>query len=259
MKIRNPARERLEKGGLAIGIGLRQARTVDTAVAMATLGFDWLFIDLEHSSMTLDMAVQFSVAANAAGISPLVRVPKGQYDMATRVLDGGAMGIVMPHIDTVEEAREAVDRLRFPPQGHRSVGGPFAQAAFASASLADGTAAVNAALLIAVMVETPQAVANADQLAAIPGVDVLLFGTNDLTMEMGIPGELMHPRVAAAYETVIAACKKHGKWACVGGVTSEEGLQRYIGMGCRMALAGSDFSFLMSAAGASARMLRALG
>ena len=77
MEVKNPARERLKKGELALGVGLRQARTVDIAPIMKSCGYDWLFIDLEHNSMTLDMAVQISVAANAAGISPVVRVPSG--------------------------------------------------------------------------------------------------------------------------------------------------------------------------------------
>ena len=127
MALKNPARERLKKGDLSLGVGLRQARTVDIAMAMKTAGYDWLFIDLEHNSMTLDMAVQISVAANGVGISPIVRVPYRQFDMATRVLDGGAMGIVMPHVDTAEEAAEIVDRLKYPPKGNRSVGGPMAQ------------------------------------------------------------------------------------------------------------------------------------
>ena len=102
MTIRNPARERLSKGELALGIGLRQARTVDIAAAMATCGYDWLFIDLEHGTMPLDTAVQIAVAALSAGIAPLVRVPSQDYALATRALDGGALGIVMPHVDTAE-------------------------------------------------------------------------------------------------------------------------------------------------------------
>src|SRR5712692_10587923 len=109
MNVRNPARERLNKGELCLGIGLRQARTVDVAAAMASCGFDWLFIDLDHGTMPLDTAVQISVAALTAGISPVVRVPSRQYSLATRVLDGGALGIVMPHVDTAEEARAIVD------------------------------------------------------------------------------------------------------------------------------------------------------
>lgn len=258
LTLKNPARERLQNGELAIGIGLRQARTVDAALALKTCGFDWLFIDLEHGAMGLDTAVQISVAALVAGISPLVRVPRGRYDLAARALDGGAYGIVMPHVDTAEEAREIVSHLKFPPAGHRSITGAMPQLAFRSAPLAEAAAAVNENVLIVAMLETPEAIANADAIAAVPGIDVLLIGTNDLTCEMGIPGELMHERVGAAYETMVAACRKHGKWAGMGGVYSEEGLRRYIELGAQMVLAGSDLSFLMAAGQARTKMLRGI-
>ena len=256
MALRNPAREKLEKGDLSLGVGLRQARTVDIAMAMRTAGYDWLFIDLEHNSMTLDMAVQISVAANGAGISPIVRVPHKQFDMATRVLDGGAMGIVMPHVDTAEEAREIVARLKYPPQGHRSVGGPMAQTGFAAAPMAQATKEVNDNLLLVTLVESPLAVKNAEAIAAVPGIDVMLFGTSDLTMEMGIPGQYDHPDVQAAYKTVIAACQKNKKWAGMGGIPGEAQLKKYVGFGIKMVLAGSDLSFLMEAATARAKALR---
>lgn len=254
----NSARERLKKNEVALGIGLRQARTVDVAPAMKTAGFDWLFIDLEHNSMGLDMAVQIAVAANGVGIAPIVRVPHGQYDMATRALDGGAMGIVIPHVDTAEEARVVADRLRYPPVGHRSVAGAMPQLAFQAVPPAEATKAVNDGLLVVVMLETPTAIANADAIAAVPGIDVLLIGTNDLTTEMGIPGKLDTPEVVKAYETVIAACRKHGKWPGMGGVYVPPVMEKYIGMGVRMILSGSDFSFLMEAARARVGFLRGL-
>jgi len=231
VEISNPARARLQADQLAIGLGLRQARTVDIAAAMRTCGFDWLFIDLEHNSMTLDMAVQIAVAAKGAGISPIVRVPNRQYDMATRALDGGAFGIVMPHVDSAEEAREVADRLRYPPLGRRSVAGAMAQFDFQPVPLAEATATFNA---------------------------VLLIGTNDLAMEMGIPGQFMHADIERAYAAVIAACRKHGKWAGMGGVYTEAGLSKYIGMGIRMILSGNDFSFLMAAGSARAKFVREL-
>jgi 2-keto-3-deoxy-L-rhamnonate aldolase RhmA len=254
--VRNPARERLMKGELAIGIGLRQARTVDIAPVMVQAGYDWLFIDLEHNSMTLDMAVQISVAANAAGISPIVRVPNGQYDMATRALDGGAFGIVMPHVDTAEEARTVVDRLKYPPDGHRSAAGAMPQLGFASVPQAEAVKLINDNLLIVVMLETPMAIANAEAIAAVPGIDVLLIGTNDLTMEMGLPGQVTHPDVAKAYETAAAGCKKHGKWLGMGGVYNEEGMSRYVGLGARMILGGNDLPLLVQAATARSQFLR---
>jgi 4-hydroxy-2-oxoheptanedioate aldolase len=253
----NSARERLEKGGVAIGVGLRQARTVDIAAAMKTCGFDWLFLDLEHNSMTLDAAVQIAMAANAVGIAPLLRIPAGRYDMATRALDGGAWGIVVPHIDSPQEAREAVARLKYPPLGHRSIAGTMPQFDFESRPLAEATAAVNAGLLLVVMLETPQAIGNAEEIAAVPGIDALHVGANDLCMEMGIPGDFLHRDVERAFATVIAACRKHGKWPAMGGIYTEEGLGKYVGMGVRMVLAGSDLNLLMAAGAARAAFVRA--
>ncbi len=255
---KNPARERLQKGELAIGIGLRQARTVDIAPAMKTCGYDWLFIDCEHNSMTLDMAVQISVTANACGISPIVRVPYGQLDMATRVLDGGAYGIVMPHVDTPQEAKEIADRLRYPPVGRRSIGGTMPQLGFPTMPPGESTKIINDNLLVVVMLESPLSIKNADAIAAVPGIDILLIGTSDLTMEMNLPGQLLHPEVVKAYEAVVAACKKHGKWAGMGGVYTDEGLTKYIGMGVKAVLAGGDMPFLMQAASAREKHLRGL-
>ena len=256
---RNPARERLAKGELALGIGLRQARTVDIAAVMATCGFDWLFIDLEHGTMPLDIAVQISCAALTAGITPLVRVPSRQYALATRALDGGALGIVMPHVDTAEEAKAIVDHLKYPPLGHRSVAGGQAFLGFRPVPIAEATRTMNAQTLVVVMLETPQAIANADSIAAVPGVDVLLIGTNDLAMEMGIPGEFNHAEIARAYERVIAACRRHNKAPGMGGVYVEDLLAKYIGLGMRMILSGNDLSLIMAGGSQRTKFLRACG
>ncbi|HZS82034.1 MAG TPA: aldolase/citrate lyase family protein [Stellaceae bacterium] len=256
MSLRNPARERLERGELALGLGLRLAKSVDIAKILKTSGYDWLFIDLEHGTMSLDQATQIAVAALDTGISPIVRVPALQHHMATRALDGGALGIVMPHVDTAEEAREIVDRLKYPPTGHRSVAGAQPQFDYRAMKVAELTQSLNAACLTIVMIETPRAVANAEAIAAVPGVDVLLIGTNDLAAEMGIPGDFANPRIAGAYETVIAACRRHGKWPGMGGLYQEELLRRFIGMGMRMVLAGGDVGMLMQAASQRSGFLR---
>ncbi len=253
---RNPARERLEQGELSLGIGLRQARTVDTAIAMATCGYDWLFIDLEHGTMPLDTAVQIAVAAQTADITPLVRVPSRQYAMATRALDGGALGIVMPHVDTAEEAERVVDHFKYPPLGHRSVAGGMACFGFRPVPLSEATQILNAQTLVVVMLETPQAIANAEAIAVVPGVDVLLIGTNDLAMEMGCPGEFGHPEIAQAYRRVIAACRRHGKFPGMGGVYTEPLMTQYIALGMRMILAGNDLGMMMAGATQRANFLR---
>jgi 2-keto-3-deoxy-L-rhamnonate aldolase RhmA len=256
VQVHNPARERLAKGELSLGMGIRMSRSVDIAPVMRTAGYDWLFLDLEHSAMDLDTACQISVAALGAGIAPIVRVPNKQYWMATRVLDGGALGIVMPHVDSAAEAAEVVDHLKYPPIGHRSVAGGPPQLEYRSLPVGETTVALNAATLVSVMLETPQAIADADAIAAVPGVDVLLIGTNDLSMELGIPGEFGHAKVVAAYERVIAACRKHGKWPGMGGVYTEDLMAKYIDMGARFILSGADLGMLMAGATQRAKFLR---
>ena len=255
---RNRLRETLQAGGLALGVGLRQARTVDTVKIMKTCGYDWLFIDCEHNSMDLDMAVAMCNAAGDAGITPIVRVPGYEHWLASRALDGGAYGIVFPHVDDGAQAARLASYCRFPPVGRRSVAGLPAQLDFRSYPQPEMIRLVNELVFVTVMIESPQAVAVADAIAAAPGVDAVLIGTNDLSTEMGHPGEVMHPEVRAAYETVIAACRKHGKFAGMGGVYNPPDMQVYIDMGAQLILAGNDFSFLMQGARARHDQIRAM-
>src|SRR6202012_6272277 len=144
-------------------------------------------------------------AALDAGIAPIVRVPHGQLDMATRALDGGGWGIVMPHVDAAEEAAELVAHVKYPTQGHRSVMGALPQFGYRGVGVAQTSRVVNQELLTTVMIETPLALENAEKIAAVPGVDSGRIGTNDLAMEMGIPGQFGHEKMVDAYRKVIAA------------------------------------------------------
>ena len=182
-KIQNVALDKLRNGDLAVGIGLRQARTVDIAPAMKTVGFDWLFIDMEHNSMDLDMVVQICVTARAAGISPIVRVPGFQHFHASRALDGGAQGIVFPHVDDAETAMQLVEYCRYPPVGTRSVYGTLPQLDFEALPLDQATLAINNSTLLVFMLESPNAIANANAIAAVPGVEITLLDTGYLFAE----------------------------------------------------------------------------
>src|ERR1700733_13481873 len=176
MSVRNIAREKLEQGQLSLGVGVRTTRSVEIGKMMATAGFDWLFLDMEHGTMSLDACAQIAAAALDAGNTPIARVPSGQYSIATRALDNGALGIVMPHVDTAAEAREVVEKLKYPPVGHRSMGGTGPHYGLRNVSVGDAAKALNAANLTVVMLETPAAIANADEVAAVRGVAVLLIG-----------------------------------------------------------------------------------
>jgi 2-keto-3-deoxy-L-rhamnonate aldolase RhmA len=252
--VQNVARERLERGELSLGVGIRVLRSVEVAKAMRATGYDWLFIDLEHGALSIETASQMCLAGLDAGISPLVRIPNGEYSLATRLLDNGAQGIVVPHVETAEEARTIVDRLRYPPEGHRGVFSSMPQ--FDYKPTRDLTSSLNASNLIAVMLESSNAIANAEAIAAVRGIDVLLIGTNDLCVEMGVQGQLGHAMVVDSYARMIAACRNHSKWPGMGGVYDDKLMQQYIDMGCRFILAGGDLGFLMDGAAKRAASLR---
>lgn len=255
MSVRNVAREKLEAGKLALGVGIRMTRSVEIAKAMAVCGFDWLFLDMEHGVMSLEACAQISAAALDAGIAPIARVSNGEYAIATRALDNGAMGIVVPHVDTAAEAREVVSKLKYPPIGHRSVGGWGPHYSLRNTPTGDAAAMLNATNLTVVMLETPTAVANAAEIAAVPGVDVLLIGSNDLCAEMGIPGDFGNDKLREAYATMIAACEKANKFPGMAGVYNEPIMARFIAMGARFILSGQDGNFMMAAAQARSSFL----
>tara|TARA_B100000902_G_C27243913_1_gene881528 strand:- start:482 stop:1264 length:783 start_codon:yes stop_codon:yes gene_type:complete len=248
MFMKNVAKEKILNNELCLGVGLRQSRTVDIGKIMATSGYDWLFIDMEHNSMDIDIASQISVAAQDAGITPIVRVPDFAHHHATRVLDCGAMGVVFPHVENADIAKKLVSYCLYPPKGHRSMTGVLPQLDFKQQAIADVAHTINDNMLIVIMLESPEAIANVDSIAAVDGIDVILIGTNDLCMEMGIPGDYSNPKVKDAYSKVIEACKKYRKTPGMGGVYNEELMSEYINMGMKFILSGSDLSFMMQSA-----------
>ena len=254
--MKNLAKEKFLNGGLSLGVGIRQSRTVDIGKIMAASDYDWLFIDMEHNSMDVDTASQISVAAQDAGICPIVRVPDFAHHHATRVLDCGAMGIVFPHVDDADTARKLVSYCLYPPKGHRSMTGSLPQLNFEKLPIPEVAKIINESMLVVIMLESPTAIDNVEEIASIPGVDVILIGTNDLCMEMGIPGDYSNPKIKEAYKKVIAACNKYNKTPGMGGVYNEELMSEYITMGMRFILSGSDLSFMMTAARQRSKNLR---
>ncbi len=248
----NKAKRKLEQGGIAVSFGVHHLRTAAAPLIAAATGHDILFIDMEHGPYTVQEAVQLCIAALPTGVAPVVRVCAGARDEATRLLDNGALGIVVPHVDTAAEARGVADAFHYPPEGRRSWVGPPAIYGYRPPGVAQAMAAINREILTVVMIESPQAVENAEEIAAVRGVDVLLIGTFDLTAELGIAGQVTHPKVVDAYARVGAACLRHGRVLGMGGINDPDDMARYLGMGARYLGAGSDQSYIVS--GAEARM-----
>ena len=254
----NTAKRKMHEGGVALGFGVHHLRTAAAPTLAAATGHDWLFLDNEHGAFSVSEIAQLCIASLPSGVTPLVRVCANAIDEATRALDNGALGIVMPHVDTAKAARRIAEAFRYPPQGRRSWGGPPAVYGYQPPAMAEAQKAINDEILTVVMLESPEAVENAAEIAAVDGIDVLFIGTSDLSSELGVAGQMGHPKIIDAYEKVGAACHKHGKVLGMGGVYDEENATRYIGMGARFALTGSDHSYIMTGANARSGFFNAL-
>ena len=254
--VENAAIRKLRAGGLALGFGVYHLRTAATGMLAAATGHDWLFIDTEHGAFSQDDVAQICIAAIPTSITPIVRVCADAIDEGTRALDNGAAGIVVPHVDTVDQARRIAAAFRYPPLGTRSWGGPPALFGYKAPGNAEAQAAINPEILVVAMIESPEGVANAAGIAAVEGIDALLIGTSDLTAAMGISGQILHPRVEEAYRSVGAACRKTGKFLGMGGVYQPDAMKQYIGLGAQLILAGSDHAYIMAGAGQQSTALR---
>jgi 2-dehydro-3-deoxyglucarate aldolase/4-hydroxy-2-oxoheptanedioate aldolase len=207
---RGRLRSRLAAGEATVGTFVGGASPV-TAEACAAAGVDWLVLDLEHGSGGEEQVRDVVPAAGAYGVPTVVRVESGARIRIGRVLDLGAAGVMLPRMDTAEEVRQAVRHLRYPPAGDRGVATYNRACRF---GLDPGALArANAEVLGVVQVESASAVEQVDQIAAIDGVDVLFVGPQDLSHNLGVPGDLEAAPYRAAVERVRAAAARHGK-AC---------------------------------------------
>ena len=260
MAFTNRMQERLARGEVALCMATRLSRTAEIGMIAQACGFDAFFIDMEHSAISLDAAAQICTAALPVGVTPLARIAGHHFEDATRLLDMGALGIVCPDVSTRDEAEAFARACRFPPLGERSVAGPGPLQGYRATPLAEVNAQGNAATTLIAMLETPEGIANADAIAAVPGIDVLLIGSNDLCTAMGIAGDLKNPKLRAAYETVAKACKTHNKVLGVGGIRGDVAhVAELVKLGARFVIAGSDVQYLMKAAREDVAALRKAG
>jgi len=254
--VRNVAKEKLARDEVVASMTIRLVRGVEIARLAATAGFDMIYIDLEHSTLTLEATSQICQAALGVGITPMVRVPANTPEYIQRVLDGGALGIIAPGVRSAEEARAVVAAAKFAPLGERGAGGALPHLEFRSFPTAEANAAINDATMVIVQFESAEAVDRAEEIAAVEGVDMVLIGVNDLLADLGLAGQLEHPKVRDVYARTIAACRKHGKHVGVGGLSTKPKLAaEFIAMGARLLSTGADIQFLSAAMAEKAKQV----
>ena len=257
--LRNGVKEKLARDEVVSSMMVRLVRGVEIVRIAKSAGFDTFYIDMEHCSFSIETTGQICMAALEAGIPAFVRVPANTPEYISRVLDGGAMGVIAPHVRNAEQARAVVRAARFAPEGERSANSGLPHLQYRNFPTTEANQALNKATMVIVMMEAVEALEKVEEIAAVEGVDMMLIGTNDLTAEWGIPGQYDDPRVAAAYERTIAACRLHGKHVGVGGLGSRPDLvEKFVRMGARFVSTGTDLGFLMAACTAKATAVASL-
>ena len=215
-------KEKLARDEVVASMTVRLSRTIEIARIAQTAGFDTIYVDMEHNTLSIEAVCQICQSAQQIGITP--------------------------HVRSAADARAMVELVKFPPLGHRSAGGALPQYHYRSFPMVETQAAMNDATSLVLMMETKDALENVEQIIAVEGVDMLLIGSNDLCGELGINGQYDHPLLKAAFERTIAVAHKVGKHVGIGGLAGRDDLMaQFVQMGARYVSTGTDLSFLMSA------------
>lgn len=205
----NPVRNKLEAGDAVYAVTITTGN-LDASVLLASMGFDFLWVEMEHSPVTLETLRGIVLAVRGLPAMVFARVPVVELWTAKRVLDQGVSGVIFPFTSTVELARTAAQACRYPPVGLRGSGATLATMVWPQAGNYSDSADANV-LTIAVIEQAP-AVENIDAIAATPGIDVLFIGTSDLSFSLGLRGRQNEPALEEAIAKIVAAGKKHGKF-----------------------------------------------
>ena len=203
------------------------------------MGFDGIWLDLEHHHHGVATAEQLLRAARVGTSDVMVRPAKGEFMRMGRILEAGATGIMYPRCDDAAEAREVVRWAKFAPQGQRGIDAANADNPYCMTPLVDYLKAANEQTFLVIQIEDPKALAQVDEIAAVPGVDVVFFGPGDFSILSGIPGQMNHPLIKEGMRTISAAVQKQGKhWGMP--IFSVDHAQEVLNLGGRFLCHGAD-------------------
>lgn len=206
----NTAKHRLHQGQAIWGTSLAECLDPEIPVLLHAAGLDFFFADTEHATTTHAQIQTLCRSARAAGIIPMVRVTQSEPHLITRILDVGAMGVIVPRVQDAVQARRVVENVKFPPEGRRGFGLRSIVTDMRESSAAEQIAASNRETAVILQIESAAGVEAAAEIAAVPGVDALFVGPYDLTMSMGIIEQFDHPKFWEAVDRVIQAADKAG-------------------------------------------------
>jgi 2-keto-3-deoxy-L-rhamnonate aldolase RhmA len=236
-------RQRLQDGELLLGQLVLEFFTPGLGPMLDACGLDFVIFDMEHGRCDIGMLEQMIASCRGSAIVPMVRVPDANFAPLSRVLDLGARAVMVPRVETRQQAEEIVNSLKYAPQGKRGVALGIAHDLYRAAG-AEFFAQSNEDIPIILQVETVKAFENLDAIVSTPGVDVVWIGHYDLTVSMGIPAQFDHPRLLQAMDDLVASCRKYG--VAPGFLPpTKESAAHWISKGFRMISLGSDIGVFL--------------
>lgn len=199
-------KKRLAEGDLVVGIMVSELRNPNFVHMLALSGYDFFIIDNEHGAYSPETVSDIIAAARGAGITPIVRIPEIRRETILKPLDSGAAGLLIPLVNTADQAREVIFHAKYPPLGNRGAALRRPHSLYRKVNAGEYLSQANEETLIAVQAETLQSVQNAPEIASVPGIDAVFVGPFDLSVSLGIPGEVNHPRETEAIDRLLSVC-----------------------------------------------------
>jgi 2-keto-3-deoxy-L-rhamnonate aldolase RhmA len=229
----NPVKRALARGGTSVGTMIFEFSTTGVARIAAAAGAEFVIYDMEHTGWSIETIRTLIATCGAASLVPMVRVPTAQYHLISRPLDAGAMGIMVPMVQSEEQARLIAESGKYPPVGKRGAAFGVAHDDYVGGDVKQKIESANREGLLIAQIETVSGLESCERIAAVDGIDVLWVGHFDLTNSMGIPGQFTHPEYLRALDRVVAACRRHNKAAGYMCSSPEDG-KAYVDRGFRV-------------------------
>ncbi|MFT4556952.1 MAG: 2-keto-3-deoxy-L-rhamnonate aldolase RhmA [Porticoccaceae bacterium] len=209
----NSVKQNLVAGGSSIGTFMFEFHSAGVARVAAAAGAEFAIFDMEHTGWSVETIRTLCATSHGTDMLPLVRVPATEYHFIARALDMGAQGVMVPMVESVEQAKKIVNSAKYPPAGRRGCAFGIAHDDYQGGDVVEKMTSANEQQLLIAQIETADGLKNVEAIAAVDGIDVLWIGQSDLSASIGIPGQFDHPDFLAAMDRVAAACNDNGKIA----------------------------------------------
>ncbi len=237
--IRNTVKQKLREGGVSIGTMLFEFNTTGIARIAANAGAEFALFDMEHSGWSIETIRMLIATTPKSELVPIVRIPATEYHFVANVLDMGAMGVMIPMCESADQARLLVSSAKYPPDGRRGAAFAIAHDDYRGSSIPETVQSANDETLLIAQIETARGLEHVEEIAAVPGIDALWIGLYDLTLSLGVAGQMNHPNVLAATDRVFAACQAHNKSPAVLVTSIAEG-EAQLARGFKLIAYGGD-------------------